>query len=87
LEILIFQGVFMIFGFAAARALKVVLMMLLDAAAIYSVVLVQYTARFGDPKRLCGKTERNHMSRRNLVLGAKPKASTLLIGQQFPEQT
>jgi hypothetical protein len=46
--ILVFHALFIIFGFAAARALKVVLIMLLGAAAIYSVVLVQYTARFGD---------------------------------------
>ena len=46
--ILIFHALFMIFGFSAARALKVVLMMLLGAAAIYSIVIIQYAARFGD---------------------------------------
>jgi O-antigen ligase len=46
--ILIFHGLFMVFGFAAARALKAVQMMLLGAAAIYSIVIVQYTIRFGD---------------------------------------
>ncbi len=49
--ILIFHAMFMIFGFAAARALKVVLLMLLGAAAIYAFVIVQYTARFGDLMR------------------------------------
>jgi hypothetical protein len=46
--ILIFHALFLIFGFAAARALNVLLMMLLGAAAIYLAVIVQYTVRFGD---------------------------------------
>src|SRR6202022_4592505 len=46
--ILIFHALFMIFGFATARALNVLLMMLLGAAAIYLIVIVQYTVRFGD---------------------------------------
>jgi O-antigen ligase len=45
--ILIFHALFMTFGFAASRALHVVLMVLLGAAAIYSVVIVQYAVRFG----------------------------------------
>jgi hypothetical protein len=51
LGILIFHALFIIFGFAAARALKLVLLILLGAAAIYSIVIVQYTARFGDLMR------------------------------------
>jgi O-antigen ligase len=51
LGILIFHALFMIFGFAAARDLKAVLLTLLGAAAIYSIVLIQYTARFGDLMR------------------------------------
>jgi hypothetical protein len=46
--ILTFHAVFIIFGFAAARALKAVLLVLLGAAAIYSIVLVEYVVRFGD---------------------------------------
>lgn len=48
LGILIFHGMFMIFGFSAVRALKVVLMMLLGAAAVYSIAIIWYVARFGD---------------------------------------
>jgi O-antigen ligase len=48
LGILIFHALFMIFGFAAARALNVFLMMLLGAAAIYVIVIIHYTIRFGD---------------------------------------
>jgi O-antigen ligase len=51
LGVLIFHALFIIFGFAAARALKLVLLILLGAAAIYSIVIVQYTARFGDLMR------------------------------------
>ncbi|SHL52909.1 O-antigen ligase [Bradyrhizobium lablabi] len=47
LGILIFHGLFIIFGFAAARALRPVLVMLLGAGAIFSVVLVQHIIRFG----------------------------------------
>jgi hypothetical protein len=46
--ILAFHGLFMIFGFSAARAPKAVLGMLLCAAVIYLIVIVQYIARFGD---------------------------------------
>ena len=48
LGILIFHALFMIFGFAAARALNVFLMTLLGGAAIYVIVIVHYTIRFGD---------------------------------------
>jgi O-antigen ligase len=48
LGILIFHGTFLTFGFAAARAPKTALLMLLGAAAIYSVVIIQHVARFGD---------------------------------------
>jgi hypothetical protein len=48
LGILIFHALFIIFGFSAARALKVVLMVLLGAAAIYSIMIIRYTAQFGD---------------------------------------
>jgi O-antigen ligase len=51
LGILIFHALFMIFGFAASRDLKAVLSTLLAGAAIYSIVIIQYTARFGDPMR------------------------------------
>ncbi len=46
--ILIFHALFVIFGFSAARALKVVLLTLLGAGAIYSIIIIQYAARFGD---------------------------------------
>jgi O-antigen ligase len=48
LGILVFHAMFIIFGFAAARALKAALLVLLGAAAIYSIWLVQYAVRFGD---------------------------------------
>ncbi|SRR6266404_440883 len=48
LGILIFHALFIIFGFSAARALKAVAMVLLGAAAIYSIIVVQNIARFGD---------------------------------------
>jgi O-antigen ligase len=48
LGILIFHTMFITFGFAAARALKAVLLALLGAAAIYSIWLIQYAVRFGD---------------------------------------
>ena len=51
LGILIFHALFISFGFAAARAMKVVLWMLLGAAAVYSIVIAQYTLRFGDLMR------------------------------------
>ena len=46
--ILTFHALFMIFGFATARSLKVLLMMLLGAAAIYLIAIVRYAVRFGD---------------------------------------
>jgi O-antigen ligase len=46
--ILIFHALFLIFGFAAARALNVVLTMLMGAAAIYLAVIIRYTIQFGD---------------------------------------
>ena len=45
--ILIFHTIFLTFGFAAARGLKIVLLVLLGAAAIYAAVLVQHALRFG----------------------------------------
>lgn len=51
LGIVIFHALFMIYGFAAARALKAVLLTLLGAAAIYLIVIVQYIVRFGDLMR------------------------------------
>jgi len=51
LGILIFHALFLIFGFAAARALKVVLLMLLGGAAVYLVVIARYTLLFGDLMR------------------------------------
>lgn len=49
--ILSFHALFLVFGFVAARALKAVLFMLVGAAAIYSIAIVQYAARFGDLMR------------------------------------
>jgi hypothetical protein len=49
--ILIFHGLFLVFGFAAARALTVVLLMLLGGGAIYSIVILQYSLRLGDLMR------------------------------------
>ena len=46
--ILGFHGLFLIFGFAAARALNAVLLTLLGAAAVYLVVIAQYAVRSGD---------------------------------------
>lgn len=46
--ILIFHALFAIFGFSAARALKAVLLTLMSAGAIYSIVMLQFVARFGD---------------------------------------
>ncbi len=47
LGILIFHGLFTIFGFSAARALKVVMVLLLGAAATYLVAIISYVVRFG----------------------------------------
>jgi len=49
--ILIFHLLFLVFGFATARSLNVLLMMLLGAAAIYLVAIVNYAVRFGDPEQ------------------------------------
>jgi O-antigen ligase len=49
--ILIFHALFMIFGFAAALAPRVILMLLLGAATIYSIVIAQYAVQFGDLMR------------------------------------
>lgn len=49
--ILSFHALFLIFGFAAARALKAVLFMMVGAAAVYLMAIVQYAARFGDLMR------------------------------------
>jgi len=54
LGILIFHGLFLTFGFAAARALEAVLQVLLSAAAIYSIILIEYAVRFGDVMRGLG---------------------------------
>jgi O-antigen ligase len=51
LGILLFHAVFIVFGFAAARGLKVVFTMLLAQAAIYVIIIAQYTVRFGDLER------------------------------------
>src|SRR5882724_545209 len=45
--ILVFHGIMLIFGFSAARALKMVLLVLLAAATIYAALLVQHALRFG----------------------------------------
>jgi hypothetical protein len=49
--ILIFHSLFLVFGFAAARALRIVLLMLLAAAVVYLIFIAQYTVRFGDLMR------------------------------------
>ena len=54
LGILIFNGLFLAFGLAAARALKPVLLVLLGAAVIYSIILIQHAVRFGDVMRGLG---------------------------------
>ncbi len=48
LGILGFHALFLIFGFAAARAVRTMLLLLLGAAAIYSITIAQYAVRFGD---------------------------------------
>jgi O-antigen ligase len=45
--ILIFHGIFLSFGFAAARGLKTVLLVLSDAAAIYAALLAVHALRYG----------------------------------------
>jgi O-antigen ligase len=49
--ILIFHAMFLVFGFAAARAVRTVLLVLVAAAAIYAVIILQHTVRFGDVMR------------------------------------
>ena len=49
--ILIFHGMFLAFGFASARALRTVLLVLLVQAAIYALIILQHTVRFGDLMR------------------------------------
>ena len=49
--ILIFHALFLLFGFAAARATRMVLLVLLALALIYVLIIVQYTVRFGDMMR------------------------------------
>lgn len=51
LGILIFHGLFLVFGFAAARALKAVFVVLLVQATIYILVIAQHAVRVGDPMR------------------------------------
>jgi hypothetical protein len=45
--ILIIHGIFLIFGFAAARGLKTVLLVLSGAAAIYAALLAVHALRYG----------------------------------------
>src|ERR1700712_2962604 len=49
--ILIFHGMFLVFGFAAARAMRALLLVLAAGAAIYTAIIVQHTVRFGDVMR------------------------------------
>jgi O-antigen ligase len=49
--ILLFHSSFLLFGFAAARALRAVYGVLLAQAAIYVVIIAQYTLDFGDLMR------------------------------------
>src|SRR5882724_2166422 len=49
--ILIFHAVFLLFGFAAARATRMVLLVLLAGAVAYVLIIVQHTVRFGDVMR------------------------------------
>ena len=46
--ILAFHGLFLIFGFATARSLNVLLLILLGAAAIYLIAIARYAVMFGD---------------------------------------
>ena len=45
--ILIFHGIFLIFGFSAARALKTLLIVLSGMAVIYAALIVLHAVRFG----------------------------------------
>ena len=49
--ILIFHGMFLVFGFASARALRTVLLVLVVQAVAYALIILQHTARFGDIMR------------------------------------
>ena len=49
--ILVFHGMFLAFGFASARALRTVMVVLLAQAAIYALIILQHTVRFGDLMR------------------------------------
>ena len=51
LGILVFHGLFLVFGFFAVRALPAVFAVLLAFAATYLFVMAQYAVRFGDPMR------------------------------------
>jgi O-antigen ligase len=51
LGILLFHSLFLVFGFAAARAPKAVYSVLVAQAAIYVVIIAQYTFRYGDLMR------------------------------------
>ena len=46
--ILVFHTLFLSFGFSAARALSIVLIVLLGSAAIYAIAIIHYTVQFGD---------------------------------------
>jgi hypothetical protein len=46
--ILIFHGLFLLFGFAASRALTAVFAVLAIGAAVYLILIAQYVLRFGD---------------------------------------
>ena len=49
--ILIFHGVFLLFGLAASHSLRAVFAVLLAMAAVYLLIVAQYTIRFGDLMR------------------------------------
>jgi hypothetical protein len=51
LGILAFHGLFLVFGFAAVRALTAVFAVLAAFAASYLIIILQYTVRFGDLMR------------------------------------
>jgi O-antigen ligase len=48
LGILVFHGLFLLFGFAASRALKAVFAVLAIGAAVYLIIIARYVLRFGD---------------------------------------
>lgn len=49
--IVIFHGLFLTLGFISARALNAVILMLVGAAAVYLLEIIQYITRFGDVER------------------------------------